>query len=108
MHYINQGKLVEIKSDKQPVGNHLIKNPFTSHTLQLSKHDSIFLFTDGMPDQFGGPKGKKYKYKQLRELIQSSFELPMLEQGEIIDRAFNEWKGNIMQVDDVCIVGIRL
>lgn len=108
LHYIKQNELIEIKSDKQPVGNHLIKNPFTSHTIQLNKSDSLFLFTDGMPDQFGGPKGKKFKYKQLRELIHSSQRLSMFKFGELIDKTFDDWKGNIMQVDDVSIVGIRL
>lgn len=108
LHYIKQSELIEIKSDKQPVGNHLIKNPFTSHTIQLSKNDSIFLFTDGMPDQFGGPKGKKFKYKQLRELIHSSQQLSMLKLGELVDKTFDDWKANITQVDDVSILGIRV
>ncbi|MBA3284669.1 MAG: SpoIIE family protein phosphatase [Nitrosopumilus sp.] len=108
LHYTNQNLLAEIKSNKQPVGNHVIKSPFTNHSIQLQKGDSIYLFTDGMPDQFGGAKGKKYKYKQLRELIQSSQNLSMLQQSETIYTSFENWKGNLTQVDDVCLVGIKL
>ncbi len=108
LHYTNQNILTEVKADKQPVGNHVIKSPFTNHLIQLQKGDNIYLFTDGMPDQFGGPKGKKYKYKQLRELIQTSQHVSMAKQGELINTSFENWKGDLMQVDDVCLVGIRL
>jgi serine phosphatase RsbU (regulator of sigma subunit) len=108
LHYTVQHHLVEIKPDKQPVGKHVTDLPFTNHNVQLQKGDCIYLFTDGMPDQFGGPKGKKFKYKQLRELIELSQNQPMLQQGQFIDKTFETWKGNLMQVDDVCILGIRL
>ena len=61
-----------------------------------------------MPDQFGGPRGKKFKYKQLRDLIQSNQYLPMQEQGVQIQNTFEAWKGDLAQVDDVCVVGIKL
>lgn len=108
LHYTQQQTLTQIKADKQPVGNHVIKLPFTNHNIQLTKGDSIYLFTDGMPDQFGGPKGKKFKYKQLRELIQSNQHLSMHQQGVQLQNAFETWKGDLMQVDDVCLVGITL
>lgn len=107
LHYTQQQILTQIKADKQPVGNHVIKLPFTNHHLQLTKGDAIYLFTDGMPDQFGGPRGKKFKYKQLRELIQSNQHLPMQEQGIQLQNTFEIWKGDLMQVDDICIVGIK-
>jgi len=107
LHYTSKNELLEIKGDKQPVGNHLFKQPFTSHVLQLVKGDSVFLFSDGMPDQFGGPKGKKFKYKQLRELLQSSQQDSMQQQGAKIIKVFEAWKGEVMQVDDVCILGVR-
>ncbi len=108
LHYIKENQLIEIKADKQPVGNHIHKLPFTNHTIQLTKNDSIYLFTDGLPDQFGGPKGKKFKYKKLRELIQSSQSVSMHKQSRIINKIFKEWKGDLAQVDDVCVIGIRL
>lgn len=108
LHYTSNGVLHEIKADKQPVGNHVIKLPFTNHRVQLQKNDTVYLFTDGLPDQFGGPKGKKFKYKQLRELIQSSQNSSIQQQGELIFASFENWKGTLAQVDDVCVVGIQL
>ncbi len=108
LHYTSQNLLTQIKADKQPVGNHVINLPFTNHFLQLTKGDSIYLFTDGMPDQFGGPRGKKFKYKQLRELIQANQHLSMQEQGIQIQNTFENWKGDLAQIDDVCIIGIRI
>lgn len=108
LHYTNGNELIEIKSDKQPIGNHINKLPFTNHTIQLNKGHSIYLFTDGIPDQFGGPKGKKFKYKQLRELIQASQSLTMYKQGRAINKAFKDWKGDLAQVDDICIIGVKL
>ncbi|MES2566189.1 MAG: SpoIIE family protein phosphatase [Bacteroidota bacterium] len=108
LHYLQNGMINEIKSDKQPVGNHVIKLPFTNHLVQLHKNDRVYLFTDGLPDQFGGPKGKKFKYKQLRELIQSSEKMSLSKQEELISQTFENWKGGLMQVDDICVVGIKL
>lgn len=108
LHYTVNQTLTQLKADKQPVGNHVIKSPFTNHHLQLTKGDSIYLFTDGMPDQFGGPRGKKFKYKQLRELIQTNQHLSMQEQGIQIQNSFEDWKGDLAQIDDVCLVGIKL
>lgn len=108
LHYISNGTLIEVKADKQPVGNHVIKLPFTNHCIQLQKEDSIYLFTDGIPDQFGGAKGKKFKYQQLRELIQSNQHLSMQQQGTQLQTAFELWKGDLFQVDDVCLIGAKL
>ncbi|MBC7694190.1 MAG: SpoIIE family protein phosphatase [Burkholderiales bacterium] len=108
LYYTRNGILTEIKADKQPVGNHVIKLPFTNHLVQLQKNDMLYLFTDGLPDQFGGPKGKKFKYKQLRELLQAFKNLPLSEQEKAINSTFQNWKGDLMQVDDVCLAGIKL
>jgi serine phosphatase RsbU (regulator of sigma subunit) len=102
-------KMLEIKGDKQPVGyfegNEM---PFTKHTIQIEKGDCIYIFSDGYVDQFGGPKGKKFKYRQFSELLQSLSRRSMQEQKEIINQVFDEWKGELEQVDDVCVVGIRM
>ena len=108
LQYTCQNLLSEIKADKQPVGNHVIKLSFTNHFIELAKGDSIYLFTDGMPDQFGGPNGKKFKYQQLRELIQANHYLSMQQQGVQIQNTFEAWRGDLFQVDDVCVVGIKL
>ncbi len=101
-------EIYEIKGDKQPIG--LSHSPilFTDHTLKLEKNDSVFLFTDGFADQFGGPKGKKFKYKQLKELLLSNNDLPLEEQKQKLDAAFVEWSGALEQVDDICVIGVRI
>ncbi len=101
-------ELVEVKADKQPIGKTDNPLPFTTHNLQLSKADTLFLFTDGYADQFGGPKGKKFKYKQFEDLLVASHKLPLNEQCSLISKDLNDWKGVLEQVDDICVIGIRL
>jgi serine phosphatase RsbU (regulator of sigma subunit)/Tfp pilus assembly protein PilF len=98
----------EIKGDKQPIGKHDDAQPFKTHTLHLQKGDTLFLFTDGYQDQFGGEKGKKFKASQLKELLISIASFSMNEQKRILDETIENWKGTLEQVDDICIIGIRL
>lgn len=100
-------ELIEYKADKQPIGQHIDPYPFTTHSIQLQKGDSLYLFTDGFQDQFGEESGKKFKSAQMRKMLLSIRELSMDDQKKIIERAFNKWKGNFEQVDDVCIIGVR-
>jgi serine phosphatase RsbU (regulator of sigma subunit)/Tfp pilus assembly protein PilF len=98
----------EIKADKQAIG--LLHAPalFTDHELQLNSGDSIYLFTDGFADQFGGERGKKFKYRQLKDVLLANVELPLQEQKEKLDTAFADWRGELEQVDDVCVIGMRI
>jgi serine phosphatase RsbU (regulator of sigma subunit) len=105
---IQNGDLIQIKADKQPVGKHSHAKPFTTHNFQLKKNDSIYIFTDGFPDQFGGPKGKKFKHKQLSELILEVSNENLDTQKQLLDIAFENWKFNVEQIDDVCVIGIRI
>lgn len=104
----NEEELKEVTATKQPVGKSESYKLFTTHVFNLAKGAILYLFTDGYADQFGGPKGKKFKYKQLADLIMANKNLPMSEQCTLLERAFNSWKGNIEQVDDVCIIGLKL
>ncbi|MBN8694258.1 MAG: tetratricopeptide repeat protein [Bacteroidetes bacterium] len=106
--YIQNNELNEIKATKQPIG--MIDNPqrFATHELALTSDTIFYLITDGYADQFGGTNGKKFKYKQLQELMLSSYHHPTKQQAEILSEAFNSWKGNLEQVDDVCIIGIHI
>jgi serine phosphatase RsbU (regulator of sigma subunit) len=106
--YYTLSEMKEIKANKQPIGKTDQPIPFTTHTLELNTGDNIFLFTDGYADQFGGPKGKKFKYKQLNELLLANVNRSSNQQKEILRSEFLNWKGNLEQVDDVCIIGIKL
>ncbi len=100
-------EIKEIKPDKQPIGKFDLRKPFTTHSIQLNSGDTIFLFTDGYADQFGGPGGKKYKYKPMQELLRESSILTPVQQREKLVASFVNWKGKLEQVDDVCVIGIR-
>ncbi|MES2592652.1 MAG: two-component regulator propeller domain-containing protein [Bacteroidota bacterium] len=100
--------LIEFKGDKQPVGYYSNMVPFSQKEISVRKGDMIYMFTDGFADQFGGYKGKKYMSKQLKRKLLSIWDLPLKEQEKILDEAFLEWKGNLEQVDDVTVVGIRI
>ena len=102
-------ELEEFNGDKQPVGifGSDLK-PFKQHSIDLKSNDVIYTFTDGFADQFGGPKGKKFKYKQLKELLVSIQHLDLAAQEKIVKEQFTNWKGNLEQVDDVCLIGIRV
>ncbi len=106
---IRDNQLLEFAPDKMPIGkSERDRIPFTQHSIDLQKGDVIYTLTDGLPDQFGGPKGKKFMYKQLKELLNSIAHLPMHEQKATLQMALNNWKGNLEQVDDICVIGVRV
>jgi serine phosphatase RsbU (regulator of sigma subunit) len=106
---LRNNEFMEIAEDKIPVGKS-IKNEqaFTTHSVSLQKNDILFAFTDGFADQFGGPKGKKLKYKQLCNSLIENKDLPMQVQKENLLAFFSDWKGKLEQVDDVLIAGIKI
>lgn len=102
-------ELIEYKANKMPIGSYTEKlEPFQSQTIQLDKGDTIYLITDGFADQFGGPKGKKFKYKPLMELLSSHHHLSLDSQHKAFERAINEWKHGYEQVDDISLIGVRV
>jgi serine phosphatase RsbU (regulator of sigma subunit) len=103
---VRNNELQHLSCNKMPVGKGIKTDSFDTFTLNFLKNDSLYLYTDGYPDQFGGPKGKKFKYKQLEELLLKNSSLSLTLQNEKLNTVFEEWQGNLEQVDDVCIVGI--
>lgn len=105
---IRKGELIETKANKQPIGQFDNPEPYTTHSFDLEPGDSIYIFSDGYVDQFGGEKGKKYKAKAFRELLLSIQDKSMEEQKIIIDDVFEAWKGTLEQIDDVCVIGVSV
>lgn len=98
----------EIKADKQPIGKFADRRSFRAHELLLNPGDLLYLFTDGYADQFGGPNGKKFKYKQLEEALMHARHLSLNDQKAYLATVFDEWRRGLEQVDDLCIIGIRV
>lgn len=99
---------IEYKADKQPVGKFDNATPFTTHQVEVQKGDMLYLFSDGYQDQFGGEQGKKFKASQLKEFLLAIATKSTDEQHQLLKQRFEAWKGELEQVDDVCIIGIRI
>ncbi len=107
--HIRKGKLTEYKGDKQPIGIYAgTPTPFQNKKIDVEKGDSVYLYTDGYADQFGGYQNKKFKYAQLKELLVTIAELPVADQEEKLRINFDAWKANNEQVDDVLVIGIKI
>ena len=106
---IRDNQFIELKGDKQAISasTDIEKRDFTNWTFDLKRNDSIYLFTDGFADQFGGPHEKKIGYKRLKELLITNNGKSSQQQKELLDSAFENWRGNNEQIDDVCIIGIK-
>jgi serine phosphatase RsbU (regulator of sigma subunit)/Tfp pilus assembly protein PilF len=106
---IRDQELLEYAPDKMPVGKYFEdERQFRLQTLALKKEDIVYTFTDGYADQFGGDKGKKFKYKSLQKLLLSIHHLPLEEQKNQLDQAIERWKGTHEQVDDILIIGVKI
>ena len=101
-------EIEEIKSTKEPIGKYEKLNPFKTHTIELKKGDAFYIFSDGFSDQFGGERGKKFKGSQFKALLVSIQNETMEAQRKAIDDTFESWRGSIEQVDDVCVIGVRI
>lgn len=101
-------EIIELKANRMPVGYHYETKDFVDLKFQLQKGDAIYVFTDGFVDQFGGPDGKKYKSKKFKEMLLSIQHLNMKDQALMINKEFNDWRGGNEQIDDLCLVGVKV
>lgn len=109
LYHVRDGELTQTKADKFAIGSFTHGDEtYTNHNLEVKKGDLLYLFSDGYADQFGGVKGKKFMYRQFRELLLEIGHLPMKEQGKILGEKMDAWKGNYEQIDDILIIGVRL
>jgi ligand-binding sensor domain-containing protein/serine phosphatase RsbU (regulator of sigma subunit) len=106
---VRETSIKRIEADKFPIGGSQLdrERKYTSHAIKINSGDTIYMFSDGYADQFGGEKGKKFMVKRFNELLLSIQDKPMKEQEKILEEAFNNWRGEYQQVDDILVAGIR-
>ena len=104
-----EGEFREYKADRMPIGIYYGENDtFTNYRIKVKKGDTLYIFSDGLVDQFGGPEGVKYKISKLKKLLSDINYKPMEEQRNIIETEFEKWRGSAEQVDDITMIGIRI
>ena len=108
MYQIRDGEITEYKADRMPVSYYVeVERPYSSHIVTIEPGDTVYIFSDGYPDQFGGQGGKKLKYKPLKELLLSVQGESLYIQKQLLEKHFKEWKGSLDQIDDVIFIGVR-
>jgi ligand-binding sensor domain-containing protein/serine phosphatase RsbU (regulator of sigma subunit) len=111
LYLIRDNKITEIKGDRFAIGldeTNFKDQTFKNHIIPIQKGDILYIFSDGFADQFGGPDGKKYKYRRFRHLLLTLHQLPMEKQHEILENNVIEWRGDQDQVDDILVIGIKI
>ncbi|MCD6066289.1 MAG: rsbU 7 [Bacteroidetes bacterium] len=108
LYLIRENKLIEYPADHFSIGVLEDGKQYQNHSFNIEKGDQLYMFTDGFADQFGGDKGKKYKYHHFQEFLVKINTRPAEEQRKLLQEEFIEWKKNLEQVDDVTVIGIRL
>lgn len=108
LYLIRDGKFKEYIADKMPVGRFLVNKEFSEYKIDLQKGDQLYIFTDGYADQFGGPNRKKFKYSAFKSLFVNIHEIPIKEQKEAIDKVLIDWMGDLEQIDDICVIGVKM
>jgi serine phosphatase RsbU (regulator of sigma subunit) len=107
LYLVANSELVEYKSANRPIGAFGYKEKFNTQKIPYLPGDMIFLFSDGYADQFGGERGKKFKYANFKKLIVENVHLEMDKQQELFRNTIEDWRGDIEQIDDICLMGIR-
>ncbi|MGZ4044503.1 MAG: PP2C family protein-serine/threonine phosphatase, partial [Bacteroidia bacterium] len=109
LYMIKKGELIEIKGNKSPIGSfgHDLNKRFSEHKISMNKGDTLYMFSDGVQDQFGGENGKKFMIKQFRELLMEIQSLTMGDQAKRIEKEMHDWQRDYEQTDDMLLIGIR-
>ncbi len=103
------GDMIEARADKMPIGIHTrAKEPFTRHNLDLKEGDMIYTYSDGYPDQFGGPDHKKFMIKKFKKMLREINRKSMEEQKKIMEQTLQDWMADTEQVDDILVIGVRV
>jgi serine phosphatase RsbU (regulator of sigma subunit) len=109
LYVVSGDTIQQIKPDRMPIGIYDYEvRPFTSHSLKLKKNDSIYLFSDGYVDQLGGPLRKTFRSRKFRKLLLDIRGESMSDQKQILMDTLNEWQGEVEQIDDILVMGIRV
>ena len=109
LYIIRDGNLIQYKADKFPVGAFIGETrKFNNNIIDLKKGDMVYIFSDGYADQFGGPRGKKFMAGNFRELLLNASKLPASEQRHKLNETIEKWRGELEQVDDILIIGIKI
>jgi serine phosphatase RsbU (regulator of sigma subunit) len=104
---IHKDEIFDIKADRIPIGFYEVTGKFTLHEIDIEKNDTIYLFSDGIIDQFGGSVNKRFMLKQLKEILLGNHKKAMIRQKEILINELNTWQGDSIQTDDILVLGIR-
>lgn len=110
LYIVRNGELIETKGDRRPIGSFGDdKNKkFTNHEFKLQKGDAIYVFSDGMPDQFGGPEGKKFRYNQFREILIATHDDDITIKDKHLEKVVDDWRGEFEQIDDIVVFGVKI
>lgn len=108
LYYISDGEPLILKADRQSVCRFSNDNPFTNHEISIKESDTFFIYSDGLQDQFGGPKRKKLMPHRVKKFLADNVNQPYDEQASRLEKAFEEWKGNTDQMDDICVLGFQV
>jgi len=109
LYLFRDGELIETKADKMPIGIYIReKESFTLHEMQLQKGDTFYICSDGYADQFGGPDGGKFKSRPFKRLLGELQPMNMADQRTRLNRIIDDWRGEIDQIDDIIILGVRI
>ena len=108
--YVQNGEIFKVKADTHPIGGgkYSKEKPFTKHTINITSDTTVYLFSDGFQDQFGGPDNMKFMAKKFRNLLLDIHQLPLQKQKEKLDATIEEWKGELHQTDDILVIGLKV